>query len=133
MRTIENMHLYVSKEAVELEHTFNDQTFDNSDKIGLLQPFLTNLYHVEENDTVYTLITYRYLIHFLQYIQIPFTFSYLYCFQCTNYSYYQKHDTRKKSMLSLHISKKKYYNQKQVFLGVTNCVNIPKSAFSKKI
>ena len=40
------MYLYVSKEAVELEHTFNDQTIDNSDKIGLLQPFLTNLYHV---------------------------------------------------------------------------------------
>ena len=36
-------------------------------------------------------------------------------------------------MLSLHISKKKHNNPKQAFLGLTNCVYIPKSAFRKKI
>ena len=35
-------------------------------------------------------------------------------------------------MLSLHISKKNYYNPKTSVFGVTNCVYIPKSAFSKK-
>ena len=40
------MSLYISEKADELKHMRNDQTFDNGDKLCLLQPFLTNLYHV---------------------------------------------------------------------------------------
>ena len=40
------MSLYISKKADELKHMRNDQTFDNGDKLCLLQPFLTHLYHI---------------------------------------------------------------------------------------
>ena len=40
------MSLYISKKADEIKHTCYGQTFDNGDKLGLLQPFLTNLYHL---------------------------------------------------------------------------------------
>ena len=40
------MSLYISEKADELKHMRNDQTFDNGDKLCLLQPFLTNLYQV---------------------------------------------------------------------------------------
>ena len=40
------MSLHISEKADELKHMRNNQTFDNGDKLCLLQPFLTNLYHV---------------------------------------------------------------------------------------
>ena len=40
------MYVYISEKADELKHMCNDQTFDNGDKLCLLQPFLTNLYRV---------------------------------------------------------------------------------------
>ena len=39
------LYLYISKKAGELKQPCYGQTFDNGDKLGLLQPFLTNLYH----------------------------------------------------------------------------------------
>ena len=38
------MSLYISDKADEFKHMRNDQTFDNGDKLSLLQPFLTKLY-----------------------------------------------------------------------------------------
>ena len=40
------MSLYIFEKADELKHKRNDQTFDNGDKLCLLQPFLSNLNHV---------------------------------------------------------------------------------------
>ena len=40
------MSLYISEKVDELKHVRNNQTFDNGDKLCLLQPFLINLYHV---------------------------------------------------------------------------------------